>query len=378
MQASMNNVLVDEGNRKDAAEIETCFASGAWKAAYVLAGSALERTLVAHFLTRTGLVQARASMTLQDLIDACREDRRLVKHEPEIAEILRGYRNMIQPHPAVEPHATRSTAAHAMAVLKKIISVIAAHVPQPQQTQTAENIVFVAIASDIDDIKLHQLILAADPSEVKRLLLKIIPQQACTLLSGDGALITAPLARLRNLFDLAFCFTDEDIKRVVVKAFMAGLDQQDPNPLVIGTALFRPKYLLYFDGAERKRMLRHLLARLQNEMSLPALQLVDGLEEFLLDREDLLAWLRTVVIACLAAPAETAAAIRDYAKGAYGALGQEQKRIIDEKQAAVIRDCEREGKHGLGCLLLGLQDDWAVQSKRGQRGGWVICSDAVR
>ncbi|MGZ4832072.1 MAG: hypothetical protein ACXVZQ_04045 [Terriglobales bacterium] len=367
----MDNVLVDEVNRKDAAEIETCFASGAWKAAYVLAGSALERNLVAHFLTRTGLVQARASMTLPDLIDACREDQRLVKHEPEIAEILRGYRNMIQPHFAAnfEPHATRSTAAHAMAVLKKIISIIAANVPQPQQSQTAESIAFVAIESDIDDIKLHQLILAADPSEVKRLLLNVIPERACTLLSRDGALFTDPMVRLRSLFDLAFCFADEDIKRAVVKAFMAVLEEQHPKLLVIGTALFRPKYLLYFDGAERKRMLLHLLARLQNEMSLPALQLVDGLEEFLLDSEDLLAWLRTVVIACLAAPAETASAIRDYAKRAYGALSQEQRRIIDDKQAAVIRDCEGEGKHGLGRLLLRLQDDWAVQSANPAKAG---------
>lgn len=362
MPASMTNVSVDEVDRKVAAEIETCFASGAWKAAYVLAGSALEGILVAHFLTRTGLVQARASMTLRDLIDACKEDPFLVKHEPEITEILRGYRNMIQPHPAVhsEPHATRSTAAIAMAVLKKIISVIVAKVPPPQQPQTAENIAFVAIAPGIDDIKLHQLMLAADPSEVKRLLLTVIPEHTYTLFSRADPLFADTLARLRNFFDLAFCFTDEDVRRAVVKAFMAALDEQDPKPLVIETALFKPKYLLYFEGAERKRMLRHLLVRLQNEMSLPALQLVDGLEEFLVDSDDLLAWLQTVVIACLAAPAETAAAVRDYAKRAYGALGPEQKRIIDEKQAAVVWDCEREGKHGLGRLLLGLQDDWAV------------------
>ena len=73
MLASAKSVFLDQVMGKDTAEIETCFASGAWKATYVLAGSALEQILVAHFLRRTGSVQASASIKLGDLIAAAYE-----------------------------------------------------------------------------------------------------------------------------------------------------------------------------------------------------------------------------------------------------------------------------------------------------------------
>jgi hypothetical protein len=360
MLASIRNVLVDEVVRNEAAEIETCFASGAWKAAYVLAGSALEQILVAHFRRPTGSVPAAAWVNRGDLMAACRHDRRLVKHEVEIAQILRGYRNMIRPHIAVrtERGATRSTAAHAMAVLQKISSTLAANGAQLKQPRTAEEIVMIAVQPDITDLKLHQLIVVAVPNEVQRLLLVVIPAQTSALTLHADSTSADGLVRLRNCFDLAFCFADEDIKHAVVEAFLAALDEPGAQGLVIQSALFRPKYLLYFDSAGQKRMFRHLLTRLQNEMSLPALLLVDGLEEFLFDDDDLLVWLKAVVIACLAAPAETANATRDYARRVYGELGPEQQRIIAEKQAAVIGDCEREGNHGLGYLLRTLQENW--------------------
>jgi hypothetical protein len=368
----MKSVPLDGIVSKEASEIEICFEIGAWKAAYMLAGSALERILVTHFVGQAGSVQARTSMELCDVIAACGHDQRLAKHEAEIGVILRGYGSIIRSDLAVssEECATRCTAAHAMAVLQKVSGVIPLNLPRPQQPQTAEEIVILAVEPGIDDITVRQLILAAPAHEVKRLLLTVIPEHVCALLSLADPVFPEILLQLRDFFDLAFCFTNEEIKRAVVKAFMAALDEQETKALVIQTALFRPKYLLYLDRAAQKRMLRHLLARLQNEMSLPALQLVDGLEEFLFDRDDLLAWLRTVVIACLAAASgDTATEIREYAKRAYESLRPEQKRIIAEKQEVVFRDCERDGNCELGRLLRTLQDDWAVPSANPTKAG---------
>ena len=126
------------------------------------------------------------------------------------------------------------------------------------------------------------------------------------------------------------------------------------------TTLFRPKYLQYLERYDRKRMLRHLLSRLQSEMSLPALHSVDGLEEFVSDTDDILVWLPTLVIACLAAPADSSAEIRDYARRAYGRFPAKQKRAIVEKQEAVFLDCERDGNPELGGLLRRLQEQWCV------------------
>jgi hypothetical protein len=123
-------------------------------------------------------------------------------------------------------------------------------------------------------------------------------------------------------------------------------------------------------------MLRHLLGRLQNEMSLPALQLVDGLEEFVPDTDDLLSWLRTMVIACLAAPGESGTEIREYARRAYGSFSKAQKQVIAEKQEAVFQDCERDGHSELGRMLRRLQEDWSVPPANSTQTAVMRCAEA--
>lgn len=220
--------------------------------------------------------------------------------------------------------------------------------------------VLFALEPGIDDIKLEQVVRAADRGEVRRMLCGVIPERTCFLLYLANPSLPQILERLRNLFDLAFCLTDEELKRSVANRFVEALDDEDTNVLLIETALFRPKYLQYLKGDARKRMLRHLLARLQNEMSISALHLVEGLEEFLVDTDDIMAWLRTVVIACLAAPGVSGTEIRAYARRAYCSFPLKQKRSIVEKQEAVFQDCERDGNPELGRMLRSLQDDWSV------------------
>jgi hypothetical protein len=228
--------------------------------------------------------------------------------------------------------------------------------------RTAEDIVLFAFEPGIDDAGIERVVLAADNDELKRMLLAVIPDRACLLVVLATPSLAENIDRLRNLFDLAFCLSDEKVKRSVARRFVEALDDEDESALVIETALFRAKYLQYLERDACKRMLRHVLARLQNEMSRPALQLVDGLEEFVVDTDDILAWLRTLVIACLAAPGDSGTEIRDYARRAYGRFPAKQKRAIVEKQEAVFQDCERDGNPELGHMLRRLQEDWSVPS----------------
>jgi hypothetical protein len=194
------------------------------------------------------------------------------------------------------------------------------------------------------------------------MLCSVIPERTRFLILLAEPSISGIIERMRNLFDLAFCLGDEELKRSVAHAFVEALDDEEKNGILFESVLFRPKYLHYLEKPTCKRMLRHLLARLQNEMSVPALQLVDGLEEFLFDSDDLLAWLRTLVVTSLAAPCDSGTEIRDYARRAYGSLSANQKRIVVEKQTAVFLDCERDGNAELGGMLRRLQDDWSVAS----------------
>ena len=227
--------------------------------------------------------------------------------------------------------------------------------------RTAEDIVLFAFEPGIDDAGLERAVLAAGRDELKRMLLAVVPERICLLVYLADPSAAEIIDRLRNLFDLAFCLSDEEVKRSVARRFVEALDE-DESALVIETALFRAKYLQYLERDACKRMLRHLLARLQNEMSRPALRLVDGLEEFVFDTDDLLAWLRTLVIACLAAPRDAGTEIRDYARRAYRRFPAKQKRAIVEKQEAVFQDCERDGNPELGRMLRRLQEDWSVPS----------------
>lgn len=229
-----------------------------------------------------------------------------------------------------------------------------------QLPRTAEDIVLFALEPGIDRAKLEQAVLEADRDELSRMLSTVIPDRVCFLVFLAEPFVGEIIDRLRDLFDLTFCLTDEELKRSVAKRFVEALDDEDKNTVVIETALFRPKYLQYLEKSPCTRMLRHVLARLQNEMSLPALKLVDGLEEFVLDAEDILAWLRTLVIACLAAPGDSSTEIRDYARRAYCSLSAKQKRAILEKQESVFQDCERDGNPELGGMLRRLQEEWSV------------------
>lgn len=241
-----------------------------------------------------------------------------------------------------------------------IVSTVLAKIAGYRHPRTAEDIVLFALEPGIDDGKLEHAVLAAGRDEVKRMLVAVIPERIGFLVFLANPTLAEITNRLRNLFDLAFCLADGELKRAIAKRFVEALDEQDKNALVIETALFRPKYLEYLERSACKRMVRHVLARLQNEMSLPALHLVDGLEEFICDPDDILAWLRTLVIACLAAPGDSGAEIREYARRAYCGLPAKQKRAIVEKQEAVFQDCERDGNPELGRLLRRLQEDWSV------------------
>lgn len=229
-----------------------------------------------------------------------------------------------------------------------------------RQPRTAEDIVLFALEPGIDEVTLEQVIQAAGREEVTRMLQSVIPEHSCFLVFLANPSLAETVDRLRSLFDLAFCLADEEVKRSVANCFVESLDDTSKNALVIETALCRPKYLQYLERPACKRMLRHLLARLQSEMSLPALQLVDGVEEFLVDTDDILAWLRSLVIACLAAPGESRTEIREYARRAYTRFSARQKRAIVEKQEAVFRDCERDGNPELGRMLRRLQEDWSL------------------
>ncbi len=364
---AMKNSSSSEIAKNDAAEIATCLANGAWAAAYVLAGGALERVLVAYFATGP----QSSPLAVGDLADACRHDERLMKHAADIATVLWGCRDVVGPDSAVriDPGAMRISAAQAVCVFERVRKITAGHQRQPM---SADQIAIRACNSDIDDASIRDLVMAAGAKELRRLLLSVIPADARTLFSIGDPNVAELLARLRNLFDMAFCLADEEIKNAVVTKFLAAIDDQGAAISVAQQAFFRPKYLQYFDGPARKRMLCHLLGRLQRELSSPPLDLIDGIEEFLFDDDDVLVWLQAAVIASLVGPAEKVRATREYAKRAYRAIGPVQRRIIEEKHAAVLRDCEREGNHGLAHLLRNLLDDWAeTPAGIDQSGGQV-------
>lgn len=225
--------------------------------------------------------------------------------------------------------------------------------------RTADQILIHVLNAPVEDDEFAQLVFDADRSEVAQLLLTVIPERTYTLSKASDPALDFAFGRLRHLFDIAFCLTDEITRRAAAESFLCALSKPDTRTAVIETALFRPKFLQFLELVDCKRMVLHLLSRLQGEMSLRTLDLVDGTEEFLVDTDTLLAWLQAVVIACIASPGETAGAIRGYAARAYSNMSAEQKRIILRKQEAVFRDCERHHNPELGRMLRTLQESWS-------------------
>jgi hypothetical protein len=262
--------ITDEEFRRvlemDYRELETCTENSAWKAVHVLAGSIVEAVLVDYLVGQGQKSPDPLTMTLADLIAACKKAGVLSQRTADLSSALKSYRNLI--HPGRSKRLNESADSDGALVARSLVSIILKEVAAKQQEQyglTAEQIVnkFESDPSALG-ISRHLLKDASD-KEIERLLVKVLPDRYFEELQGEYARDTVLLGHSK-LFRAAFEVAEEGTKRKVMARYVSVLKEEPgPSVQVYEEEFFRGSDLEYVDEAERGMVKAHLFARLKDE-----------------------------------------------------------------------------------------------------------------
>jgi hypothetical protein len=282
--------ITDEGLRAslehDYAEVHACIQSRAWKAVHVLAGSIIEAVLLDFLQTADYGAKGKIDplkMQLQDLIEACKNERVLSNKTVQLSAAVQSYRNLIHPGRLIRLNesVTESGATVVRALLDIILNEVSAK-KQDRYGYTAEQLV-KKIAQDASATAILPHLLRDMSEEEKcRLMLKIIPARYFELdaESFDPSDIQGRLSEcFRSAFDLS---TDRTKERVT--SHFVDIVKNETQDMVFAyeTAFFRASDLKHLATADAQLVKDHLVSRIKNNgMSLRLTSAIDGLGRFL-------------------------------------------------------------------------------------------------
>jgi len=269
---------------------------GAWKAVHVLAGSIIE-TMLIDYLVETDYA-ARKSINLKNLklfeiIKICQENGILSEKTSALSHVIREYRNLIHPEKTIRANETAdengATIAHA---LVKMVTGEISVVRKKTFGYTAEQIV-TKIETDPSALSIitHLLKNTREP-EIKRLLLKIIPQRYLELedLNNqpdvEGYIPKGTFKRLANCYHLAFEVASDKTKRDIALEFIRVIKEESAE--VVKTyklVFFRGEDLQYFPSQEVHVVISYLLSQSPENRSASFIENITGIGKFLSDSE---------------------------------------------------------------------------------------------
>lgn len=117
--------------------------------------------------------------------------------------------------------------------------------------------------------------------ELERLLIIVIPKRYNELLT-DPFESQVALPSLEHCFRSAFNIVNDELKKKVMKKFVAVLKEED-EAIVLSyeTAFFRGSDLKYLSASDTKIVKEHLLSRLSKDATLPLFQALKDIGKYL-------------------------------------------------------------------------------------------------
>ena len=291
----MHDEALRSSLERDYHELELCMKAEAWKAVHVLAGSIIE-TILIDYLVETDYA-ARKSINLKNLrlieiIKICQQEGILSEKTSALSHVIREYRNLIHPEKMIRANEAvdENGAAIAHALVKIVTGEISA-VRKQTFGYTAEQIA-TKIETDpsVQPIITHLLKNTKEP-EIKRLMLKIIPQRYLELENlnnqpdeeGFGGFVPkATFKRLAKCYRLAFEAASEETKRDIAFEFIRVIKEESAE--VVNTyklVFFRGDDLHYFPSQEIHIVISYLLSNLSENPSASFIEAVAGIGNFL-------------------------------------------------------------------------------------------------
>lgn len=345
---------------KDYQELTSSLQSGAWKAAYVLAGSIIEAILI-DYLIAIGYQQADPlTMNLEDAISACREEGALSEKSEYIVYAMRSYRNLL--HPAKTVRLSENIEEGSAKVSQALVDIITNEVSDAKKKKygyTAEQIVNKVIKDSSTTAVLPYLLKNTPEFEKRRLLLDVIPQKYIVYLEKTEHGVSSSLAALAKSFYIMFNSVSDQTKREVVQNFVKIIKNENAYQLYVHqNQFFKGHFLAYLSDEDAKLVKKSLFLVLEEQVNKSILKTLDGIGEFI-QIEDVHDFISPIVLSTFKEPYRPSASLEDigeflcdeYAKMSEG-VQEYISTFLNEERWSFRNDNDKERLSYLRTLIL--------------------------
>ena len=297
---------------KDYQELTSSLQGGAWKAAYILAGSIIEAILVDYLLAIGYQSTDPLTMTLEDAISACRDEGALSEKSEYIVYAMRSYRNLL--HPVKTMRLSESIEEGSAKVSQALVEIITNEVSEAKKKKygyTAEQIVNKVIKDSSTNTVLPYLLKNTPEFEKKRLLLEIIPQKYIDYLEKTEHGVSTSLAALAKSFYILFNSVSDQTKKDAVQNFVRIIKDENAYQLYVHqNQFFKGHFLAYLSDEDVKLVKKSLFSVLEEQVNKPILKTLDGIGEFI-QIEDVHDFVSPIILSTFKEPHRPSASLED-------------------------------------------------------------------
>ncbi len=271
----------------DYGELQKCLHAEAWKSVHVLAGSIIEAILIDYLLAIGYNKTEPLKMSLDQAIQACKDENVIISRTAELSNVIRSYRNLIHPGRAIRLNDTvdAETAKVSDALVRIVIQDISSR-KSASYGYTAEQIVSKLQRDPSARAILENLLAELKEREKEKLLLSTIPDQYLEGVQSQ-TLENEVLLVWKECFLITFKLVSDSIKHKVTSKFVSLVKEGSRNTVITyADAFFKATHLEYIPSpTDRDIVKKHLLSRLESDNSASIFPVLEGISSFLSEEE---------------------------------------------------------------------------------------------
>jgi len=264
------NFITNEGFRKslesDFIELENCIQAESWKAVHVIAGSIIEAVLL-DFLLAEGICSEDEALKMDfgTAITICDEKKIISSKTINLSSVIKDYRNLI--HPGRILRLKEETSKESAEVARALVIIVTNEIEKKKSEKygyTAEQIISkIWRDSSVSSILPH-LLKATNPTEIAKLLLKVLPQTYSEYLESNEYVEHIPIS-LSQCFRIALGQSDDALKTRVAENFAKVIKEEGIFTInANGHIFFRASDMCYLGPDDLDLVKKYMLGRIED------------------------------------------------------------------------------------------------------------------
>jgi hypothetical protein len=345
---------------KDYQELTLSLQHGAWKAAYILAGSIIEAILIDYLLAIDYQDADPLKMTFESAISVCNDVDALSEKTEYMLYTINAYKNLI--HPVKTVRLSESIEEGNAKVSQALVEIIAKEIAENKKKKygyTAEQIVNKVIKDSSTNAVLPYLLKNTSEFEKKRLLLDVIPQKYIDCLEKTEHGVSNRLAALSKSFYIMFNTVSDQTKKDVVQNFVKIIKDEKAYQLYVHqNQFFKGHFLAYLNTEDARVVKKSLFAVLEEQINKPILKTLEGIGQFI-QIEDVHDFISPIVLSTFKEPHRPSVSLEDIGEflcEEYAKMSEDVKEYIcsflDEERWSFRNDNDKERLTYLRNLIL--------------------------